>query len=92
MIGKTINIDHTALNGCRGNYARICVEVDISKKLKSKYRLWRRVRRVEYEGLHVICLNCGIYGHNKDGCPTLARESLDLVPDPDSAVFDNPIF
>ncbi|CAN1164151.1 hypothetical protein LINPERHAP2_LOCUS25421, partial [Linum perenne] len=53
-IGKTILIDRINLNGCRGNYARIYIEVDISVKLKSKYMLWRRVR---YEVLHVICFN-----------------------------------
>ncbi|CAN1154325.1 hypothetical protein LINPERPRIM_LOCUS41073 [Linum perenne] len=46
IIGKIVHIDHITLNGCRGNYARICVEIDITQKLKSKYRLWRRVRRV----------------------------------------------
>ncbi|CAN1165016.1 hypothetical protein LINPERHAP2_LOCUS25902 [Linum perenne] len=28
-IGKTVRIDHTTLEGSRGNYARLCVEVDL---------------------------------------------------------------
>ncbi|CAN1193094.1 hypothetical protein LINPERPRIM_LOCUS28163 [Linum perenne] len=56
-IGKTVRVDHTTLEGSRGNFARLCVEVDLSKPLLSKYRLRRRVRRIEYEGLHTICLN-----------------------------------
>ncbi|CAN1170966.1 hypothetical protein LINPERHAP2_LOCUS29291 [Linum perenne] len=51
-VGRTIRVDHTTRTGTRGNYARICVEVDLQKPLLSKYRLKRRVRRIEYEGLH----------------------------------------
>ncbi|CAN1799662.1 hypothetical protein LINPERHAP1_LOCUS22199 [Linum perenne] len=47
--------------------------LDIHQPIISKYRLHRRVRRVEYEGLHEICFHCGRYGHNKDSC-------LDLRP------------
>ncbi|CAN1132858.1 hypothetical protein LINPERHAP2_LOCUS7294 [Linum perenne] len=62
----------------------------ISKPWRPYYE--PRVRRVEYEGLHVICFNCGIYGHNKDGCPTLIREETNIDPTADRAVFDNPFF
>ncbi|CAN1801075.1 hypothetical protein LINPERHAP1_LOCUS22802 [Linum perenne] len=57
-------------------------KIDISEKLKSKYRLWRRVRRVEYEGLHVICFNCGIYGHSKDACPhkLATKNEEEIIP------------
>ncbi|CAN1156557.1 hypothetical protein LINPERHAP2_LOCUS21014 [Linum perenne] len=48
-IGRTVHIDHTTLKGSRGNFARICVEVDLSKPLLSKYRLRGRVGRIEYE-------------------------------------------
>ncbi|CAN1121401.1 hypothetical protein LINPERHAP2_LOCUS760 [Linum perenne] len=34
-IGRTVQIDHTMLEGSRGNFARICVEVDLSKPLLS---------------------------------------------------------
>ncbi|CAN1136492.1 hypothetical protein LINPERHAP2_LOCUS9487 [Linum perenne] len=54
--------------------------------------MWRRVRRVEYEGLHVICFNCGIYGHNKDDCPSLALVNADAGQLPEGATFNNPVF
>ncbi|CAN1154465.1 hypothetical protein LINPERHAP2_LOCUS20031 [Linum perenne] len=63
-IGKTVRIHETTLRGLRGNYAMICVEIDISKPLKSEYRLWRKVCRVEYEGLYIICFGCRHYGHS----------------------------
>ncbi|CAN1749507.1 hypothetical protein LINPERHAP1_LOCUS3734, partial [Linum perenne] len=74
---------------CRGNYARICVEVDLSKPLLSKYRLRRRVRRIDYEGLHTVCYSCGCYGHSQDSCsadqPRQSKVEADVS-------FDNPIF
>ncbi|CAN1146327.1 hypothetical protein LINPERHAP2_LOCUS15185 [Linum perenne] len=42
-IGKTIRLDNTTMSGTRGNFARICVEIDLHKPLLSKYRLRRRV-------------------------------------------------
>ncbi|CAN1154114.1 hypothetical protein LINPERHAP2_LOCUS19827 [Linum perenne] len=87
-IGKTVRLDGTTLEGSRGNFARICVEVDLSKPLLSKYRLRQRVRRIEYEGLHTICFSCGCYGHTLEHCPTKdsgkeeAPETKDMVTNP----------
>lgn len=46
----------------------MCVEVDITKPLISKFVLRRKIRRIKYEGLHLICFNCGVYGHTIDQC------------------------
>lgn len=42
----------------------------------------RRVRKIEYEGVHLVCFGCGIYGHNKKSCPFNAPKVPDrpLVP------------
>ncbi|CAN1273765.1 hypothetical protein LINPERPRIM_LOCUS15179 [Linum perenne] len=88
-IGRTVRIDHTTLEGSRGNFARICVEVDLSKPLLSKYRLRRRVRRIEYEGLHTICFNCGCYGHKDEACKVAAEEVVSVNQ---TTSFANPIF
>ncbi|CAN1120236.1 hypothetical protein LINPERHAP2_LOCUS93 [Linum perenne] len=77
-IGKTIRIDHTTLQGNRGNFVCICVEVDLSKFLLSKYRLRRRVRRIEYEGLHTIYFSCGCYGHQHDNCRMTKSDDSEL--------------
>ncbi|KAJ1391965.1 Zinc finger, CCHC-type [Sesbania bispinosa] len=55
----------------RAKFARICVEIDLSKVLVSFFELNNRAYKVEYEGLHFICFNCGRYGHSKDSCPLL---------------------
>lgn len=68
-IGKAINIDMATSLVSRAMFARICVEVDITKPLLSKFTLRRRVRGIVYEGLHLICFKCGMYGHNTESCP-----------------------
>ncbi|CAN1148631.1 hypothetical protein LINPERHAP2_LOCUS16600 [Linum perenne] len=88
-IGKTVRLDLTTLGGSRGNFARICVEVDLSKPLLSKYRLRRRVRRIEYEGLHTICYSCGCYGHAQDTCQKKEEDSVEAAPE---VMIVNPIF
>ncbi|CAN1148712.1 hypothetical protein LINPERHAP2_LOCUS16637 [Linum perenne] len=88
-IGTTVRMDQTTLEGARGNFARICVEVDLSKPLLSKYRLRRRVRRIEYEGLHTICFGCGCYGHEESSCTVAKGE--DVLPVA-TTTFSNPVF
>ena len=68
-IGKTLKVDRTTSVRMRGNYARICVEVDLTKPLLSKFKLRRRIRHISYEGLHMICFGCGQYGHKHEVCP-----------------------
>lgn len=68
QIGRPIKIDHATSFANRGMFARMCVEVDITKPFVSKFKLKRRVRRIEYEGVHLVCFCCGIYGYNKDSC------------------------
>ncbi|KAF7811664.1 putative ribonuclease H protein At1g65750 family [Senna tora] len=60
----------------RGRFARICVEVDLSKHLLAKFTLRKKTRRIEYEGLHMICFSCGVYGHRKENCPLNKKEQV----------------
>ncbi|KAG5253172.1 receptor protein [Salix suchowensis] len=76
-IGKTLKIDRTTSVGMRGNFARLCVEVDLTKPLLAKFKLRRRVRRIMYEGLHSICFHCGQYGHKQELCPQIPHENHD---------------
>ncbi|QHO03191.1 uncharacterized protein DS421_13g430210 [Arachis hypogaea] len=48
-----------------GKFARLCVELDLSKPLHSKYLVNRRNYHIEYEGLHMICFTCGKFGHTE---------------------------
>ncbi|XP_031116795.1 uncharacterized protein LOC116020462 [Ipomoea triloba] len=67
-IGRPINIDMATSLVSRASFARVCVEVDITKPLLAKFTLRNRVRPIVYEGLHLICFQCGMYGHNAEGC------------------------
>ncbi|CAN1348896.1 hypothetical protein LINPERPRIM_LOCUS41635 [Linum perenne] len=70
-IGKTVKIDMATTEGARGRYARVCVEVDLSKPLTGKYMIEDRILNVEYESLEYICFTCGHYGHKMDACPSI---------------------
>ncbi|CAN1121473.1 hypothetical protein LINPERHAP2_LOCUS809, partial [Linum perenne] len=88
-IVKTVRVDHTTLESSRGNFARLYVEVDLSKPLLLKYRLRRRVRRIEYEGLDTIYFQCGWYGHEEASCP---EKEVTEVIEPAVTSFSNPMF
>lgn len=68
-IGKTIKVDIATLLASRGKFARVCVEVDLRKPLMSGYTLRGEFWRLQYEGLHEICFECGKYGHHSASCP-----------------------
>lgn len=70
-IDRPVKIDQATNFVNRGMFARMCVEIDITKPLVSKFKLRRRVRKIEYEGMHLVCFKCGIYGHVKESCKTL---------------------
>ncbi|XP_073273316.1 uncharacterized protein [Primulina huaijiensis] len=70
-IGRPIRVDQATSLVSRGKFARICVEVDITKPLLAKFMLRRKVRRIEYEGIHMVCFTCGVYGHHQGDCPEI---------------------
>ncbi|CAN1166170.1 hypothetical protein LINPERHAP2_LOCUS26579 [Linum perenne] len=67
-IGRTVKLDLATSEGARARYARVCVEVDVSKPLLGKYMIENRTFFVEYESLENICATCGFYGHKTDSC------------------------
>src|ERR1044072_9006190 len=68
-LGKLLRIDRLTSIHSRGKFARICVEIDLNKKLVPSIRVMGLVLNLEYEGLHQVCFHCGVYGHKKDYCP-----------------------
>lgn len=67
-IGKVLRIDKTTANAERGQFTRLSVEIDLTKPLLSKFWLKGRVWKVQYEGLQLICFNCGCWGHSVQDC------------------------
>lgn len=68
QIGRPVKVDTTTSLVSIGKFARICIEVDLSKPLLSKFTLEDEVLPVVYEGIHMVCFSCGIYGHKQGQC------------------------
>lgn len=83
-ISKTIKVDDTMRATTRGKFARVCVEVDLTKPVKAGYRMRGRQWHLQYEGLHELCFVYGQYRHREASChmgkpqcpPTEARTGL----------------
>ncbi|XP_057456177.1 uncharacterized protein LOC130747298 [Lotus japonicus] len=76
VIGRPIKVDMTTLSGDRGRFARICVELDLTKAVIGRICIEDFWYKVEYEGLHVICTRCGCYGHRSKECKGAPPEKL----------------
>ncbi|KAJ8765112.1 hypothetical protein K2173_010598 [Erythroxylum novogranatense] len=69
-VGFPFRVDvHTSL-ATRGQFARVCVEIDLAKPLVGKIWFDGFCYPVVYEGLDTICYRCGIYGHVQMSCPS----------------------
>lgn len=79
-IGRTVRIDHTTSLVSRGKFARVCVEIDITKPLLSTFTMEEKVWKVAYEGIHMVCFSCGLYGHRQEACPTVCPMSVTVAP------------
>lgn len=68
-VGTPIKVDMKTVDAARGKYARVCVEISLEQTVVG--RLWFRGHwfKVEYEGLHLLCSKCGLFGHLGRNCP-----------------------
>jgi hypothetical protein len=72
-IGSTVKVDKNTVMQEKGKYARLCVEVDLTKPLLAMFMIKERKYNVEYEGLHLLCKTCGRFGHYSEGCPEKSK-------------------
>ncbi|KAH7528625.1 hypothetical protein FEM48_Zijuj05G0092000 [Ziziphus jujuba var. spinosa] len=79
LFGRTLKINNTTEMANRGKFARLCVEMDISKPLVPKLVIGSRIQNVEYEGLGMICFHCGLIGHREPDCDTKEKSPDHLV-------------
>ncbi|KAI9075687.1 hypothetical protein K1719_042303 [Acacia pycnantha] len=76
-IGKAIRLDiHTAQRS-RGKFARMCVELDLTKPLVPAFNVDGQILSVVYESVGLLCTKCGWYGHNKNGCDNFHRKKYE---------------
>lgn len=67
-IRKMVKVDKNTITRERGKYARLCVQVDPSKPLLDMFSIKGRHYKVEYEGIHILCISYGIFGHHEEVC------------------------
>lgn len=79
IIGSIIKVDYNNESATRGKFARLTVEVALTKPLISQFFLDGKVQKVEYEGLPTICFGCGKYEHTHEACPNHAAGSVSGV-------------
>lgn len=68
LLGKLLKIDGLTTAQNRGKFARLCVELDLTKPLDAFVQINQVWYNIEYEGLPEICYLCGHYGHKKEAC------------------------
>ncbi|XP_058198417.1 uncharacterized protein LOC131313939 [Rhododendron vialii] len=65
---KSLKVDNNTIVTARGSYARICVEMDLSKPLPPSIAMEKFDYYLEYEHLHLICFAFGRVGHRRENC------------------------
>ncbi|CAL2260727.1 unnamed protein product [Prunus armeniaca] len=68
LLGKLLKIDALTTAQNKGKFARLCVELDLTKPLEAFIQINQVWYNIEYEGLPDICYLCGHYGHKREHC------------------------
>ena len=76
-IGPVLRIDSHTINGERGLFARLCIQINIDKPLIKCVKIGKMIQAVQYEGINSLWFACGRIDHRKQG-------SLALIRKPDS--------
>nr|POF20885.1 uncharacterized protein CFP56_76508 [Quercus suber] len=85
-IGKVLRIDSQTAMEARGRYARLCIQLDVTKPLIDTVLIGQFEQPVVYEGIHRLCFSCGRLGHRKEFCPlTIKKPKLPVEGGPMSA-------
>ncbi|XP_039136891.1 receptor-like protein EIX2 [Dioscorea cayenensis subsp. rotundata] len=74
--GNLIKVDEFTSTLARSKYARVCIEIDLSKPLCRGFWIGDDFQRVfvvvMYERLPTFCYNCGLIGHGSKSCTRVA--------------------
>ncbi|XP_055960701.1 uncharacterized protein LOC126667366 [Mercurialis annua] len=87
-IGNVIKIDFNTEARERCKFARLAINLDLTKPLFSRIMIDGHIQKVEYEGLPIICFDCGQYGHRKNLCPH--KQSTNGVTDGPTTIHAGP--
>ncbi|PKI79282.1 hypothetical protein CRG98_000296, partial [Punica granatum] len=48
--------------------------VDLNKRLKSRFTIHGEEYKAAFESIHLVCFQCGRYGHRQEVCPELVKQ------------------
>ncbi|CAN0873707.1 hypothetical protein LINGRAHAP2_LOCUS10451 [Linum grandiflorum] len=68
QIGSPIRVDRQTAMVTRGKFARVCVEIELSKPLPPDVGVDGAWLKVVYEGIPSICRYCWHAGHTTETC------------------------
>ncbi|KAI9077148.1 hypothetical protein K1719_040970 [Acacia pycnantha] len=91
VFGEVIKVDYNTDSGDRARFARIAVNIDLTKPLTSKILVDGELIFVEYEGLPSICFNCGRYGHLQQACPLIQAQAASSAGPPEIQPVPEPV-
>ncbi|CAL1355902.1 unnamed protein product [Linum trigynum] len=93
LIGRTIKLDYHTENLQRGKFARMAIDLDMTKPLPTRIHLDGKWQGITYENLPHICYGCGKIGHIEEKCPANENHmetALAIVPGNDSNAYQVP--
>lgn len=67
-IGPVLRIDSYTASGSRARYARLCVQIDLSKPLITIIRVGHLRQKEMYEGISTLCFCYGRLRHKQENC------------------------
>ncbi|KAI9100909.1 hypothetical protein K1719_024033 [Acacia pycnantha] len=77
VIGKAIKLDIHTAQRARGKFARMCVELDLTKPLVPEFEIEGQVLSIVYESLGMLCNKCGRFGHSREVCEELQKRDME---------------
>lgn len=86
LISNIMKVDPHTMSQARGKFTRVCVELDMSKPLTLFIKVEGRTYGVVYEGIQLVCFECGFYGHGRDTCPIIIKVKAQAT---DTVVVEN---
>lgn len=75
-LGTLFKIGIKTIHHTTGRCARLCIQMNLDRPLKTFIEVEGRRFHLEYEGINMICFDCGKVGHNKESCQVLKADSL----------------
>ena len=71
-----LRVDTHTASEARGRFARLCVQVDVTKPLVIAIKIGKLEQSVCYEGIQKLCFDCGRMGHKRENCPYSIRQDV----------------